>query len=149
MSKEKIDQLPKNSIEAQGLLIKAFYEKYGDDILPIVDDILGLQGCSLGLRVKKKLSDNRLSTVAGAFSENFDQNSAEVVVLSDEKFHIRGKKCPFGIENTSRKLCEAVMAIDREYFSAATGGKTKLTILQTRAAGDPLCDTIYTVAGEK
>jgi hypothetical protein len=149
MSKEKIDQLPKNSTEAQGLLIKTFYEKYGDDILPIVDDILGLQGCSLGLRVKKKLSNNNLSTVAKAFTENFDQNSVDIVALSDEKFHLHGKKCPFGIENTSRKLCEAVMAIDREYFFAATDGKTKLTILQTRAEGDPICDTVYTKAGEK
>ena len=146
MSKEKRMQLPKNSIEAQGLLIKAFYEKYGDDILPIIEEILGLQGRALGLKIKKKLPDSRLSTIAKAFAENFDRESVEIVTLKDDEFHIHGTNCPFGLENTSRKLCEAVMAIDREYFLAATDGKTELKILRTRAEGDPVCDTKYTIA---
>ena len=142
MSKE---ELPKNSIEAQGLLIKAFYDKYGDEILPLVDKVLALQGKALGLKVKKKLTDNNLSTVAKAFAKNFDPQFVKVISISDEKFHIQGTKCPFGLENTSKRLCEAVMAIDREYFFTATNGKTKLEILKTVAAGDPLCDTIYSV----
>ncbi|MHA1300073.1 MAG: methanogen output domain 1-containing protein [Candidatus Helarchaeota archaeon] len=138
------ENLPKNSIEAQGLLIKAFYEKFGDEILPIIDEVLGLQGRALGLKIKKKIPDNKLSTVANAFVKNFNPKLIKVVSLSDQKFHIQGMKCPFGIENTSRKLCEAVMAIDREYFFTATDGKTKLEILKTVAAGDKICDTIYT-----
>ncbi len=145
MSNEIIDQLPKNSTEAQGLLIKAFYKKYGDDILPLVDHILGLQGCALGLKIKSKLPNNNLSTIAKTFSKNFDSEFSKVITVTDKKFHIQGTKCPFGLENTSKKLCEAVMAIDREYFSKASDGKTKLQILQTRAAGDPVCDTIYTI----
>ena len=142
MSKE---ELPKNSIEAQGLLIKAFYDKYGDEILPIVDKVLGLQGKALGLKVKKKLTDDNLSTVAKAFAKNFNPKFVKIVALKAEKFHIQGTKCPFGLENTSKKLCEAVMAIDREYFFTATDGKTKLEILTTVAAGDSICDTIYSV----
>jgi hypothetical protein len=144
MSKEKMEHLPKNSTEAQGLLIKAFYDKYGDEILPIVNDILGLQGCALGLKIKKKLPDGELPAIAKAFTENFDQKTVEILALTDAKFHLQGKKCPFGLENTSRKLCEAVMAIDREYFSTATDGRTKLEIQRTRAEGDPVCDTVYT-----
>jgi len=52
MSKTTTDPLPKNATEAQGLLIKAFHEKCGDDILPILDDILGRQGRALGLKLK-------------------------------------------------------------------------------------------------
>ena len=144
ISKKNIDDLPKNAREAQGLLIKAFYEKCGNEILPVIDDILGRQGRALGLKVKSKLPDCRLSTVAAAFMKNFDPKTVEVITVSDEKFHIRGTKCPFGLENTSRQLCEAVMAIDREYFFAATEGKTILEIIKTRAAGDPICDTLYT-----
>jgi len=33
MSPKNIDDLPKNATEAQGLLIKAFYEKCGNEIL--------------------------------------------------------------------------------------------------------------------
>jgi predicted hydrocarbon binding protein len=144
MSEKTIDDLPKNATEAQGLLIKAFYEKCGDEILPVIDDILGRQGKTLGLKLRSKLPDCRLSTVAAAFMKNFDPKTVEVVSVSDEKFHIRGTKCPFGLEDTSRPLCEAVMAIDRELFSVATDGKTKMEITHTRAAGDPVCNTIFT-----
>lgn len=144
MSEKNIDPLPKNATEAQGLLIKAFYEKCGDEILPVIDNILRRQGRALGLKAKSKLPDCHLSTVAKAFTKNFDPTTINVVSISDEKFHIQGTICPFGLENTSRQLCEAVMAIDREYFLAATDGKTTLEIIQTRAAGDPICDTLYT-----
>ena len=72
-----------------------------------------------------------------------------VVHARDDSFRIQGTGCPFGLENTSRKLCEAVMAIDREYFLAATDGKTTLKILKTRAEGDEICDTLYTVEEKK
>ena len=145
MSPKTNDQLPRNATEAQGLLIKAFYAKYGHEILPIIDDILGLQGKALGFKVKSKLQNCNLSTVARSFIKNFDPATVDVVKISDREFHIQGKKCPFGLENTSRELCEVVMAIDREYFSTATNGKTNLQILKTRAAGDEICYTIYTI----
>ena len=145
MPEKNIDDLPKNATEAQGLLIKAFYEKCGNEILPVIDNILGRQGKALGLKARSKLPDCHLSTVAAAFMKNFDPKTVEVISVSDEKFHILGTKCPFGLENTSRQLCEAVMAIDRELFSVATDGKTKMEITKTRAAGDPACETIYTV----
>lgn len=138
-------ELPKNATEAQGLLIKAVYEKYGREALPLIEDALGRQGRALGLKAKSKLPDNRLSTIAAAFAKNFDPSTVDVVALSDHFFHIRGKSCPFGLENTSRELCEAVMAIDREYFLAATDGRALLTVENTRAAGDECCDTLYVV----
>jgi hypothetical protein len=145
MSGKTNDSLPKNATEAQGLIIKAFYEKCGNEILPVIDNILGRQGRALGLKVKGKLTDCNLSTVAKAFTKNFDPATINVVSISDDKFHIQGTICPFGLEDTSRQLCEAVMAIDREYFFAATDGKTTLEIIKTRADGDPICDTLYTV----
>ena len=145
MSGKTTETLPKNATEAQGLLIKAFHEKCGDGILPAIDNILGRQGRALGLKVKGKLPDCRLSTIAAAFAKNFDPSTINIVSISDEKFHIQGTTCPFGLENTSRQLCEAVMAIDREYFSAATDGKTTLEIIKTRAAGDAICDTVYSI----
>ncbi len=142
------DRLPKDGVEAQGMLIKAFYEKYGDDILPIVDRILGLQGRALGLRVKSKLPDNRLSTVANVFMKNFDPATSKALSITDSEIKLWGCKCPFGLENTSRKLCEAVMAIDREYFYVATDGKTSLKILKTMAEGANECETVYTLQQE-
>jgi len=145
LSKKSAENLPKNTIEAQGQLIKAFYEKYGNEILPIIEMVLGRQGRALGLRTKKKIPDNKLSIVAKVFSKSYDPESVKVISISDEKFHIQGMRCPFGLENTSRELCEAVMAIDYEYFNIATDRKINLNINKTVAAGDPICDTIYKV----
>jgi hypothetical protein len=139
------EKLPQNATEAQGMLIKAFHEKYGDEILPMIERIMGLQGRALGLKAKSKLPDNRLSTVGSAFMKNFAPESIQVPVVTDGRFHMIGSQCPFGLDNTSRKLCEAVMAIDRAYFVAATDGKANMDILKTRAEGEDVCDIVYTV----
>jgi len=135
--------LPKNPIEAQGMLIKAFYEKFGKDALPIIKDVCKKQGRSLGLKIKNKLPNNKLSTVATAFSKSYNPNDIKIIELSDEKFQIQGNKCPFGLENTSRELCEAVMEIDAEYFRTAVNEKIQLKILKTIAQSDKYCDTLY------
>jgi hypothetical protein len=142
--KEKSDlDLPNNPIEAQGLFIKAFYEKFGKEALPIVKKVCGKQGKVLGLKILKKVPNNKLSTIAKAFSKSFDSNDVKVITLSDNTFQIQGTKCPFGLENTTKELCKAVMEIDHEYFRTAVSERIKLTINSTVAAGDPYCDTIY------
>ena len=137
--------LPKNPVEAQGFLIKAVYERFGKEALPIIAEVCAKQGCSLGIKIKAKLPDNKLSTVAAAFTKSFDPNFVKVISVSDQKFHIQGTRCPFGLENTSRELCEAVMRIDHEYFRSAVSEKVGLTINKTLAANDACCDTIYTL----
>ena len=142
---KKSEKLPNNHIEAQGLLIKEFYKKFGKEALPVIENVCGKQGRALGLKVLKKLADNNLKTVARAFSKSFNPNFVKIISNSDGIFHIQGTMCPFGLENTSRELCEAVMAIDHEYFREAVSDKIELKILKTIAAGDQHCDTIYTL----
>ncbi len=143
MEDKNTENLPKNPIEAQGMLIKAFYEMVGKEALPIIREICAKQGRALGLKIRKKLPNNKLSTVAKAFSESFDPNHVKVITITDDKFQIQGTQCPFGLENTSRELCEAVMEIDHEYFRTAVSDKIKLNIIRTVAEGDSCCDTIY------
>ena len=145
MIRNNNDKLPVNPIEAQGLLIKAVYKRFGKEALPIIRTVCQKQGKALGLKIKNKLTKNNLTTVAKAFSKSFDQNFIEIISISDEKFHIRGTKCPFGLENTSKELCDAVMIIDHEYFREAVNDKIELKILKTVATGDPYCDTIYEI----
>jgi len=145
MIRNNTDKLPANPIEAQGLLIKAVYKRFGKEALPIIRTICQKQGKALGLKIKNKLTKNNLTTVAKAFSKSFDLNFIEIVSISDEKFHVRGTKCPLGLENTSRELCDAVMTIDHEYFREAVNDKIELKILKTVANGDPYCDTIYEI----
>ena len=145
MVHKDIEKLPNNPTEAQGLLIKEFYRKFKEEALPIIKKVCGKQGRALGLKIRAKLPDNRLSTVAEVFSRSFNPDSVKIISISDIKFHIQGTKCPFGLENTSRELCEAVMTIDHEYFRMAVSDKIKLRIHKTVAIGDPYCDTIYEI----
>ncbi len=138
-----MQKLPNDPIEAQGMLIKAVYAKFGKEALPLIKDICGRQGKALGLKVRKKLPNTKLSTVAKAFSDSYDPNEVDVVELTDETFRIQGTNCPFGLENTSRELCEAVMEIDHEYFRTAVSDTITLNIHSTCAVGDPRCDTTY------
>lgn len=131
MAQSNDDKLLSNPIETQGLLIKHIYKKFGKE--------------ALGLKIKKKLPNNNLTTVAKAFSKSFNQNFVKVISISDEKFQIHGTKCPFELENTFRELCEVVMTIDHEYFREAVNKKIELKIIKTIAAGDPYCDTIYEI----
>lgn len=137
------EYLPKNPIEAQGLLIKAIYKKFGRSALRVIRESCSLQGKSLGLKIKSKLPDTKLSSVAKAFSKSYDPKDIKIIQISDEVFQIQGKKCPFGLENTSRELCEAVMEIDAEYFRTAVSENIELEIIKTVASGDDYCDTIY------
>jgi hypothetical protein len=143
MEENKTEMLPTNPIEAQGMLIKAFYNKFGKEALPIIKEILGKQGRALGIKIKKKLPDSKLSTVAKAFTKNWDPSLVKVLAITDELFHIQGTHCPFGLEYTSKELCEAVMEIDYEYFRAAVSDNITLTIKKTVAEGDSCCDTVY------
>lgn len=72
--------------------------------MPVLDDILGRQGRALGLKVKSRLPDGRLSTVAEAFAKSFDPKTINIVSCSDKKFHIQGTTCSFGLENTEPPL---------------------------------------------
>ncbi len=145
MVQKNSEKLPNNPMEAQGLLMIEFYKKFGKEALHVIENVCGKQGRALGLKIMKKVSDNKLKTVAQAFSKSFDPNFVKIISISDECFHIQGTMCPFGLENTSRALCEAVMAIDLEYFRKAVSDKIELKILKTVAAGDIHCDTIYTL----
>jgi len=145
MVQKNSEKLPSNPVEAQGILMKEFYKKFGKEALPIIEKVCGRQGRALGLKIMKKVRDNKLKTVAQAFSKSFDPNFVKIISISDNRFHIQGTICPFGLENTSRELCEAVMAIDHEYFREAVSEKIELKILKTVAAGDIHCDTIYTL----
>lgn len=137
--------LPTNQVEAQGMMIKTFYRKFGKEALPLIKEVCRKQGRALGLKIKAKLPDNKLSTVAMAFSKSFDQRYVKVISVSDNEFHIQGTKCPFGLENTSRELCETVMEIDYEYFRTAVNDSIKLDILNSIAGGDSCCNTVYRI----
>jgi len=64
------------------------------------------------------------------------ENEAEV---RPSEVVIKVPKCPYGLEGTSRELCEALMAFDVKAIETL-GPKVTLKITKTVAAGDPYCE---------
>jgi len=67
---------------------------------------------------------------------------ADVVESSDKVFHFRAARCPYGLEGTSRELCENTMQADKKMISTLLGQEVEMKILQTIAAGDKTCEVI-------
>jgi len=136
------EEIPPNPFMAQGLLIKAFYNLCGRDALPIIKSICGRQGTGIGRQVSEQCFDNRLSSVAEEFAKMLTPE-ARIIYSGNDRFQIQCFSCPFGLENTSRELCEAVMTIDQGYFNAILFDEIEVVVLKSLAEGHGSCDIIY------
>ena len=127
----------------QGKLCVALYEKAGDEGLQIIEQIYGRYGYEVGLGLRKKWNPQDFSEA----SRQFEKMTNEAGLPS--KVEIKGReacwtsyRCPLGLQNTYRQVCEAVMAMDREIFRALLGlekGKIEIEIQKTVADGDDFC----------
>jgi predicted hydrocarbon binding protein len=130
-----------------GALSKSFYQKYGKEALPIVAGVMSQGGMEWGKLMQK------MTPVKGmkAYGESFKAMSsmmgmgAEVVELSDNKLHFKMSKCPFGLEGTSKELCEAMMNLDKNMMSTFLGKQGEVKVLKTVAAGDKICEIIESI----
>jgi hypothetical protein len=131
----------------QGKLCVTLYEKLGDQVLPVLEEIYGQYGFEVGLGLKEKWRPGGLDEAAKAFVEMCNVNGLpSEVEMQDGVGYWTGYRCPFGIENTYRPVCEALMAMDRELFRAVLGvdkGRMEFTIDKCLAAGDECCEGIF------
>ncbi len=133
----------------QGKLCVALYEKAGDEALGIIEDIYSEYGYQVGLGLKKRWNPKDLAEASKQFEKM--TNSAGLpskVEMRGNEAHWTANRCPFGIQNTYRPVCEAVMAMDREIFRALLGieeGGIEIVIKKTVAAGDEHCIGIVKV----
>ena len=133
--------------DALALLSRSIYQKFGEEALPLINDVCHKLGVAAGEHMKEEISAPGLIATAEAFIAGARKRGSpiEVIEISDEKVHIKGYKCGLGLAKTDRKLCEAMMAMDKAIFETASEMKVKLDIAKTLAAGDLYCETIYTV----
>jgi predicted hydrocarbon binding protein len=130
-----------------GGLSKAFYEKYGDEALPIITELARRGGVEYG-KIMQQMAPARSMKAYAESSKMMDSMMGmglEVVELSDDKFHFKVSQCPLGIEGTSKKLCEALMTNDKEMISTFLGKEVDMKILKSVAAGDKECEVIYSI----
>ena len=86
MSEEEI-LLPNNPVEDLGLLVKAFYKKFGAEALPIIRENFILQGRALARKLLMMLPNTNLSTIGNMFRRDLEVSAhAKIIAISDEKF---------------------------------------------------------------
>jgi predicted hydrocarbon binding protein len=129
----------------QGALCKAFYQKYGKEALPIVNGVMSQAGVQWGKMMQQTLPVKSMKSIAEQLKVMGAMMAmgTEIVDVSDDMVHFKVSNCPFGIEGTSRELCEAAMAADEKRLSTFFGKGIDMKILETVAAGDKQCDIVF------
>jgi predicted hydrocarbon binding protein len=118
---------------------RAFYQQYGDEALPAIAEVMGQVGVDWGKINQKMLPVKSMKPI----SEQFVAMGATVVELSDDTLHFRISHCPFGLEGTSRKLCESMMTIDEKRLTTFMGQEVGVKVIKSLAAGDAECDIVF------
>ena len=135
--------------QALGLLYKLAYRKFGKDTLPIIEEVCFKLGIADGQRIKKGMPNLSFKTAQERFLHNARKKGidTEIIELTETKRHTKFYgPCILRLENSSRELCEAAMALDKGMFETAIGAKLNLKILKTLAAGDPYCEVLWTLS---
>jgi len=135
----------KHVLAMQGALSKAFYEKYGKGAAPIIAEIMGQSGVGSAKIVRKMMPVKGMKDVGEMFKMMgpLMEYGMEVGEVTDEEVHIQVSQCPFGLEGTSKELCEAVMTHDAKTVSIFLGQEVETKILKSIAAGDEKCEVIF------
>ena len=130
--------------DALSLLTHKMYEMCGKKTLPGIEEVWYKLGLSIGKKMKKKLPDTSLVTVANAFVDSARKRGTKIDILEldEKKFHIKGYHCALGMQGKGRELCWAVMGSDRGIFEAAAESTLKMKIMQTLANNDACCEFI-------
>jgi predicted hydrocarbon binding protein len=128
-----------------GALSKEFYEKFGEDALPIISRISEDSGAKSGEMMKGMLKSQDMKSVAELFNMwEMMGMKMEVLEISDDTLRFKAPMCILGIENTSKELCEALMSSDKGMMSTLLGKEVNINIPVSLAAGDEYCEVVFT-----
>lgn len=139
-----------NMQSLHGKLCVSLYEQFGEECLPKIEETYGDYGRQLGSGFKKKWNIENFEAAGTAFMKMCNAAGLPASIrFEGNTGHWEGSLCPFGLENTHRRVCEAMMAMDLEMMRALTGTeKISMTIEKTLAAGDEICKGTYTLIEE-
>jgi len=127
-----------------GALSKAFYKKYGKEALPTIAGVMSQAGVEWGKVMQQTLPAKSMKAVSEQANMlgSMMGLGTQTVELSDDKWHFKMSKCPFGLEGTSKELCEAAMTMDEKRLSTFLGEAVEVKVLKSVAAGDKECEVI-------
>jgi predicted hydrocarbon binding protein len=130
---------------ALGALSRAFYEKCGDEALPIIAEGARKSGVGQAEMMRKMMPVKGMKDIGEMFKMMGAMMGMEmeIVELSDDTLHFKTPKCMLGIERTSKGLCEAMMNSDKKMMSTLLGREVEMKIPKSVAAGDKECEVIF------
>jgi hypothetical protein len=135
-----------------GKLCVSLYEEFGDACLPIIAKTYAEYGYDLGCGLRNKWKPKDFETIGIHFMDMCNAAGLPTSVqVEGNTAYWEGRKCPFGLENTHREVCEAMMSMDLEMMRALTGvekGQLTMSIEQSIADGDPICKGTYILLKE-
>ncbi|MEW5735636.1 MAG: hypothetical protein AB1921_12315 [Thermodesulfobacteriota bacterium] len=142
-----MEQQRTNMQSVQGKLCVALYEQFGEAVLPVIREVYAAYGREIGAGLAAKWNVKTPSQVITAFIAMCNQAGypAELTIEGDTA-RWTGHACPFGLANTHRAVCEAMMAMDQGIFAALLNRPPEdmeFVIEKTLAAGDPECHGIF------
>jgi hypothetical protein len=129
-----------------GMLSRSFYDKYGEEALPVIIDVMSRRGAETGKLMQQMKPVKDMNDIAESFKMMGPVmgGTMEVVESSADAFRIKLSRCPLGIEGTNWQLCEALMSLDANMVGSALGQEVEMKILKSVAVGDKECEIVYT-----
>jgi len=121
-------------------IAKEIDREFGEEGRILLRRVMMERGTATGQAIKPISTGEDLKSVGSFFSH------LKRLFGIGNKYEIRGnevivkvQKCPYGLENTSRDLCEAVMAFDVGVLEALSPDLA-MEIVKTLAVGDTECE---------
>jgi len=135
----------KHMFLALGAMSRAFYEKCGDEALPIITEGARKSGVGQAEIMQKMMPVKGMKDIGEMLKMmgGMMGMEMEIIELSDDTLHFKGPKCMLGIDGTSKGLCEAMMNSDKSMMSTLLGREVEMKVLKSVAAGDKECEVIF------
>lgn len=141
---KKFSPMLKHVYLTLGEMSKAFYEKYGEDALPIIVKVSEEAGLRSGELARSMIKGGGMKAIGELIDKWVMMDfPVEILELTDNMVHFKISNCPLGLENTSRELCEAMMHSDSKMMSIIAGFEVDMKIVNSVADGSEYCEVIF------
>jgi len=132
-------------MEVEGELCKLFYQKFGQEALPIIAAVFRQWGLVIGERMRAKMPEVDFKAAIEAYLKPVlgREPKPEIIELSEKRIEIKVFTCPYRLKDAGKELCEAMTAMDRAVIESLVKEEIKFEVTKTMAAGDEFCGGIF------
>jgi predicted hydrocarbon binding protein len=131
-----------------GLLATKLYERFGNDVLPVIHEASTEVGKVIGHRVRSKMANTEWNTIAETTVKHlkkvYGDLDIELTLLeqNDTRVRFTEKSCPFQLAHGHGPICDALMGIDEARFEIISDGKAEYQTLKHSSSGPLSCEWV-------